>query len=159
MKLEAAKITYPRALVGANRQEQPSIARINRADIDLGQPDEAVVEDVAEDLKTRLFGGGTGIAGLATRRVDQLIRQGFEDGRMEAILGRTENSGAIRAAAATALARALRGTAPKGETYKALLGAMGDSDVAVRTASGAALGSAKLTDAQREEVLAQQRVN
>ncbi len=64
-----------------------------------------------------------------------------------------------RVAACRALATALRGQAPAPETYTALLDAMGDADVSVRTAAGAALGSAKLTPAQTAEVMNKRRVN
>ncbi|MCP4006709.1 MAG: flagellar motor switch protein FliG [bacterium] len=64
------------------------IARINRADIDLGEPDEETVESVAEDLNSRMDGSGVGFGG--SRRIEGLIRQGFDEDRMEAILGRTD---------------------------------------------------------------------
>ncbi len=64
------------------------IARINRADIDLGEPAEETVESVAEDLNSRMGGSGVGFGG--SRRIEGLIRQGFDEDRMEAILGRTD---------------------------------------------------------------------
>jgi hypothetical protein len=67
-------------------------------------------------------------------------------------------SPAHRAAAAHALATALRGQAASKETFDALLAAMADADVSVRTAAGAALGSAKLSAAQQAEVLNARRV-
>jgi len=87
------------------------------------------------------------------------VASGKAQGTLSAIVGRTENSGAIRAAACTALGRSVRGAAPARETFAALMGAMGDADMSVRTAAGGALGSAKLTDEQRQEVLSKQRVN
>ena len=81
------------------------------------------------------------------------------EGVLAGVVGKTENSPAIRAAAASALGSATRGKAPADGTYKALLAAMGDADVGVNSAAGAALGSAKLTDAQRTAVMQARRVD
>lgn len=77
---------------------------------------------------------------------------------LRAILANASMSPAHRAAAGHALATALRGQAPAKETYDALVAAMGDADVSVRTAAGAALGSAKLSAQQQAEVLNARRV-
>jgi CheY-like chemotaxis protein len=77
---------------------------------------------------------------------------------LRGMIGNAANSPAHRVAACRAMGTALRGQAPTKETYEALLAAMGDADVGVRTAAGAALGSAKLTPAQSAEVLAKRRV-
>lgn len=66
------------------------LARINRADMDLGTPSEEVVREVAHEFKSRVFGGKTGIAGAQNRRVDMLIRSTFDEERLGAIFGRTD---------------------------------------------------------------------
>ena len=67
------------------------LARIHRADTDLGTPDEGVIREVAKDFKQRLFAGAaTGIAGVQSRRVEGLIRDSFEEERLSAIFGRTD---------------------------------------------------------------------
>lgn len=78
---------------------------------------------------------------------------------LSGVIARSDNSADIRAAACRALGKALRGQeAPEG-AFAALLDAMGDASVAVRTAAGGALGAAALTDAQRAEVMTARRVN
>jgi flagellar motor switch protein FliG len=66
------------------------LARINRADSDLGQPTEDVVRGIAAEFKERLFGGGHELAGVQSKRVESLIRQAFDEERLEAILGRED---------------------------------------------------------------------
>ncbi len=67
------------------------LARIHRADTDLGTPDEALVREVARDFKQKVFGGhAAGIAGVQARRVDSMIRDTFEESRLSAIFGRTD---------------------------------------------------------------------
>jgi CheY-like chemotaxis protein len=68
------------------------------------------------------------------------------------------NTPAHRVAACRAMASALRGQSPSKETFTALVDAMGDADVGVRTAAGTALGSAKLTPEQQSEVMSKRRV-
>ena len=77
---------------------------------------------------------------------------------LRGIIANAANTPALRVAACRAMATALRGQAPSKETYDALLEAMGDADVGVRTAAGAALGSSKLTPAQQGEVMNKRRV-
>lgn len=79
-------------------------------------------------------------------------------GALRAIIANGSNSAALRVAAGHAMATALRGQAPTKETYEALLAAMGDADVGVRTSAGAALGSSKLTPEQQSEVMNKRRV-
>lgn len=79
-------------------------------------------------------------------------------GALRTIIANGANSPALRVAAGHAMATALRGQAPTKETYEALLAAMGDADVGVRTAAGAALGSSKLTPEQQAEVMNKRRV-
>ncbi len=79
-------------------------------------------------------------------------------GTLTGVLARSENSAEIRAGAAKALGTALRGHAPSDAAFEALVAAMGDASVPVRSAAGAALGAAKLSDAQRAKVLKAHRV-
>jgi HEAT repeat protein len=76
---------------------------------------------------------------------------------LRAILAKAENSAALRAGAAGALGKSLRGQEPAPETFDALLGAMGDADGGVRHAAGAAMGQMKLTPEQQGRVLASRR--
>jgi flagellar motor switch protein FliG len=66
------------------------IARIHRADTDLGTVDEDLLRQVAVDFKERVGHGDGGIAGATTRRLDGLIRNTFEEDRLENIFGRTD---------------------------------------------------------------------
>ena len=77
---------------------------------------------------------------------------------LRAIIENASMSAPHRAAACRAMVGALRGQAPSKETFEALLAAMGDADVAVRTGAGAALGSAKLTPEQMTQALNARRV-
>jgi len=79
-------------------------------------------------------------------------------GALRAIIENASMSAGHRAAAGRAMAGALRGTAPSKETFEALLAAMGDADVGVRTAAGGALGSSKLTAEQITQVMNARRV-
>ena len=78
---------------------------------------------------------------------------------LTSVLARSDNSAAIRAGAARALGMAQCGQECSEGSFKVLIEAMGDADVAVRTAAGGALGAAKLSDAQRAEVMTAGRVN
>ncbi len=66
------------------------LARINRADGDLGQPTAEVVREIAAEFKEHLFGGGDELAGVQSKRVESLIRQAFDEERLETILGRED---------------------------------------------------------------------
>jgi CheY-like chemotaxis protein len=77
---------------------------------------------------------------------------------LRGMIANTANSPAHRMAAGRAMAMALRGQTPSKETFEALIAAMGDADVGVRNAAGAALGSAQLTAEQRADVLGKRRV-
>jgi HEAT repeat protein len=77
---------------------------------------------------------------------------------LRAIITNASMSPAHRVAACRAMASAVRGQAVSKETYEALLAAMGDADTGVRTAAGAALGSAALTPEQRADALTKRRV-
>jgi hypothetical protein len=77
---------------------------------------------------------------------------------LRGIISTASNSAPIRVAACRAMATALRGQTPSKETYDALLEAMGDADVGVRTAAGAAIGCGKLTAEQQAEVMNKRRV-
>lgn len=77
---------------------------------------------------------------------------------LRGILAKADNSAAVRAGAAGALGRAVRGAAPTKETFDALVAAMGDEDAGVRAAAGAALGMAKLSAEQSTEVMRKRRI-
>jgi phycocyanobilin lyase beta subunit len=77
---------------------------------------------------------------------------------LRAMIANTSMTPAHRVAACRAMASALRGQSPSKETFETLVAAMGDADVGVRTAAGAALGSAALTPEQRAEALTKRRV-
>jgi flagellar motor switch protein FliG len=62
------------------------IARINRADSDLGSAVDEVIEEVAKDFSERLYGP----RGYGSRSVDSLIRGSFDEQRLSNILGRTD---------------------------------------------------------------------
>jgi CheY-like chemotaxis protein len=79
-------------------------------------------------------------------------------GELRGIIANASMTPAHRAAAGRAMAGALRGTAPSKETFEVLLAAMGDADVGVRTAAGAALGASKLTAEQIQQVMNARRV-
>ncbi len=79
-------------------------------------------------------------------------------GTLTGVLSRSENSAEIRAAAGAALGRAIMGVAPSGDALDALVAAMGDESIAVRTAAGGALSCADLTDDQRAKVLMARRL-
>jgi CheY-like chemotaxis protein len=79
-------------------------------------------------------------------------------GALRAIVANSANPPSHRIAAARALSASLRNQAPSPETYAALMDAMADADVGVRTAAGGALGSAKLTPDQQLEVMNKRRV-
>lgn len=76
---------------------------------------------------------------------------------LRGIVAKADNSPAVRAGAAAALGKALRGAAPAPETFAALVDAMGDADGGVRNAAGAAVGQMKLTPEQQGSVLAKRR--
>jgi len=68
------------------------LARIHRADTDLGKPNEDIVLEVARDFKARVFGekGTSGMAAVSSRRVEPLIRDVFDEERLANIFGRTD---------------------------------------------------------------------
>lgn len=71
--------------------EDRDIARIHRADTDLGQADESLLREVAQDFHSRLRGGkGGGIAAAQSRRLDSLVRGNFDEERLGEIFGRTD---------------------------------------------------------------------
>ncbi len=79
-------------------------------------------------------------------------------GGLRAIIGNASMSPAHRVAACRAMASAVRGQSLSKETWDTLLAAMGDADAGVRTAAGAAIGSAQLTPEQRADVMNKRRV-
>jgi HEAT repeat protein len=86
------------------------------------------------------------------------VAGGESQSELRAIISTAGNPPALRVAACHAMASALRGQTPSKETYDTLLDAMGDADVGVRTAAGAAIGSGKLTPEQQVEVMNKRRV-
>lgn len=66
------------------------IARIHRADMDMGTPPEETVREVALDFKSRVMGGGSQQVGLTSRRIDSMVREAITDDRLENIFGRTD---------------------------------------------------------------------
>jgi HEAT repeat protein len=77
---------------------------------------------------------------------------------LRGIIGNAAMSPAHRVAACHAMASAVRGQSPSKETFETLVAAMGDADTGVRTAAGAALGSAALTPEQRADAMNKRRV-
>ena len=49
-----------------------------------------MVREIAAEFKERLFGGGDELAGVQSKRVESLIRQAFDEERLETILGRED---------------------------------------------------------------------
>ena len=78
-------------------------------------------------------------------------------GALTGILTKSDNSVALRSAAAHALGKSIRGVSPSAETFNALVEAMGAEDIGLRNAAGAALGNAKLTPAQSTDVMNKRR--
>ena len=66
------------------------IARIQRADLDMGTPPEETVREVALDFKERVMGGGSQQVGLTSRRIDSMVREVIDEDRLENIFGRTD---------------------------------------------------------------------
>jgi flagellar motor switch protein FliG len=67
------------------------IARIHRADTDLGQADESLLREVADDFMSKVRGSrGGGIAAAQNRRLDSLVRGTFDEQRLANIFGRTD---------------------------------------------------------------------
>jgi HEAT repeat protein len=77
---------------------------------------------------------------------------------LRAIVAKADGSAAVRAGAANALGKALRGTTPAPETFDALVEAMGSDDPGVRNAAGVALGQMKLTGEQQTAMLNKRRI-
>ncbi len=66
------------------------LARINRADMDMGTPSEEIVREVALDFKKRVFGGDNQQTGMTSRRIDSMVREAIREDRLENIFGRTD---------------------------------------------------------------------
>jgi flagellar motor switch protein FliG len=67
------------------------IARIHRADTDLGDPSPDLLKDVAQEIRTRLTGGGgTGVAKIQRKRIEHLLERIFDQERLTNIFGRTD---------------------------------------------------------------------
>lgn len=97
---------------------------------------------------------------VAMAALNALVRVANADAQapLRAIIENQSMTAGHRAAAGRAMAAALRGNAPSKETFDVLLAAMGDADMGVRGAAGAALGSAKLTPEQITQVMNARRV-
>ncbi len=66
------------------------IARIHRADTDLGEQDEEVVRDIALDFKARIGGDGQRVAGISNRRIESMVREAIDVERLDNIFGHTD---------------------------------------------------------------------
>lgn len=98
--------------------------------------------------------------GLKLKALAALKRWGSNAslGGLLSALTNGENSEDVRAGAASAAGVILNGQAPTAKGFEMLLAGLGDASVAVRTACAGALGSAKLTPAQRGAVLEKSRL-
>ena len=66
------------------------IARIHRADMDMGTPSKDLVHEVATDFRRRVMSSKEQDAGLNSRRIDSMVREVIQDDRLENIFGRTD---------------------------------------------------------------------
>ncbi len=66
------------------------IARIHRADMDMGTPSKDLVHEVATDFRRRVMSSKEQEAGLNSRRIDSMVREVIQDDRLENIFGRTD---------------------------------------------------------------------
>ncbi len=67
------------------------IARIHRADSDVGKPTVDVLKEVANDFRDRLTGsGGGGISVIQDRRIESMVRDAFDEQRLASIFGRND---------------------------------------------------------------------
>jgi CheY-like chemotaxis protein len=106
---------------------------------------DAAAQGADEDVRVAALGA---LANCATPNAQNALR---------ATLAKADNSPALRAGAAIAMGRAVRGQAPAPETFTVLLDAMGDADAVVRNAAGMALGQMKLSAEQQGMVLTKRR--
>ncbi len=70
--------------------EDRDLARIHRADTELGRPSEELLKEVAKEIRTKLTTGGTAVAKAQTRRVEHLLTKVFDADRLKAIFGCTD---------------------------------------------------------------------
>lgn len=80
---------------------------------------------------------------------------------LDGLLGAVSNTGLsedVRAESARVAGHILLGKAPSPKGYEVLVAGLADASIAVRTACAGALGGAKLTEAQRGEVLSKARL-
>jgi flagellar motor switch protein FliG len=66
------------------------LARIHRADTELGQPSEELLKEVAKEIRTKLTTGSTGVAKVQSKRVEHLFTNVFDADRLDGIFGRTD---------------------------------------------------------------------
>jgi flagellar motor switch protein FliG len=66
------------------------IARIHRADSDVGKPAVDVLKEVATDFRDRLSSGGGGISAIQDRRIESMVRDAFDEQRLASIFGRND---------------------------------------------------------------------
>jgi flagellar motor switch protein FliG len=60
------------------------LARIHRADTELGQPSEELLKEVAKEIRTKLTTGSTGVAKVQSKRVEHLFTNVFSRGSSDA---------------------------------------------------------------------------
>ncbi len=66
------------------------IARIHRADADLGNSNPDVLREVAREIRTRLVAGGDQIGKVQRKRVEHLLERIFDAEKLANIFGRTD---------------------------------------------------------------------
>ncbi len=70
--------------------EDRDLARIHRADTELGQPSEELLKDVAKEIRTKLTTGGTGVAKVQAKRLEHILTKIFDADRLKGIFGRSD---------------------------------------------------------------------
>jgi flagellar motor switch protein FliG len=66
------------------------LARIHRADADLGNASPDLVREVAREVRTRLSSGGDQIGQIQRKRVEHLLERTFDQEKLSNIFGRTD---------------------------------------------------------------------
>ncbi len=66
------------------------LARIHRADTELGEPSAELLKEVAREIRTKLTTGSTEVAKIQSKRVEHLLTSVFDSERLRTIFGRTD---------------------------------------------------------------------
>ncbi len=66
------------------------IARIHRADSDVGKPAAELLREVARDFRERLTSSSSNLAAVQDRRIESMVREAFDETRLSSIFGRTD---------------------------------------------------------------------